>query len=350
MTQATYVRPIGLVFGADARRLIAEGKAGALGGHEAIAFLRVEMIERGSSELRRETVPFRDLASSQAMTAVTLRRPGFAGVSLDAVRTMGIVNVTPDSFSDGGRLESREAAIAHALKLADEGADLVDVGGESTRPGSDAVGLDDELERVIPVVEGLSGKVRVSVDTRKSQVMRRATAAGAVAINDVSALLHDPDAAVAVKESDASIIIMHAQGEPKTMQLSPSYAHVTLDVYDFLNSRIDALVGAGIPKSKIMVDPGIGFGKTYQHNLQVLSEMTIFHGLGVGVLVGLSRKSIVGALTGVKAAADRVSGSVGGALQAAVNGAHVLRVHDVRPTLDALRMFWGAMDPDSVDV
>jgi dihydropteroate synthase len=350
MAQSTYVRPVGLVFGSDASRLIAEGKAGALGGHQQVAFLRVEMIERGAGELRRETVPFRDLASSQAMAAVTSVRPDFAGVSLTSTRVMGIVNVTPDSFSDGGQLGSTDAAIAHGLSLVDQGADLVDVGGESTRPGSDTVPVGRELERVMPVVAGLAGKAKVSVDTRKAEVMRQAAGAGAVVVNDVSALSHDDAGVGTVRDAQVSVIIMHAQGEPKTMQLSPRYEHVALEVYDFLAARIAALTDAGIPKARIMIDPGIGFGKSYKHNLDILSELTIFHGLGVGLLVGLSRKSIVGALTGEKVAAQRVAGSVGGALQASLYGAHMLRVHDVKPTIDALRMFWGAMDPDSTDV
>lgn len=350
MTQGTYVRPIGLVFGPDARRLIAEGKAGSLGGLKSVGFLRVEMIERGMSELRRETVPFRDLASSQAMSAVTALRPDFAGVSLQSTAVMGIVNVTPDSFSDGGRLASSQAAILHALKLAEEGADLVDIGGESTRPGSDTVDIDQELDRVMPVIKGLAGGPRLSIDTRKAEVMRQAISSGATVVNDVSGLLHDPASLAVARDAGVPVIIMHAQGEPKTMQLSPRYDHVTLDVHDFLSARIDALVEAGIPRSRIMVDPGIGFGKTYAHNLTLLNEMTVFHSLGVGLLIGLSRKGVVGALTGTKVASDRVAGSVGGALQAAVCGAHMLRVHDVKPTIDALRMFWGAMDPESADV
>jgi dihydropteroate synthase len=263
---------------------------------------------------------------------------------------MGIVNVTPDSFSDGGQLGSTDAAIAHGLSLVDQGADLVDVGGESTRPGSDTVPVGRELERVMPVVAGLAGKAKVSVDTRKAEVMRQAAGAGAVVVNDVSALSHDDAGVGTVRDAQVSVIIMHAQGEPKTMQLSPRYEHVALEVYDFLAARIAALTDAGIPKARIMIDPGIGFGKSYKHNLDILSELTIFHGLGVGLLVGLSRKSIVGALTGEKVAAQRVAGSVGGALQASLYGAHMLRVHDVKPTIDALRMFWGAMDPDSTDV
>ena len=348
MTQ--YFRPLALSFGRDGRELIASGSAGALGGLSDIAFSFVEVVERQGGRIERRIAAFRELADHAAMRLIVEPRKTFAGVDLAAPRVMGIVNVTPDSFSDGGQFATSDVAIAHGRTLFAEGADFVDVGGESTRPGSDTLGTDEELARVLPVVAGLAPHGVVSVDTRKAEVMRQSANSGAKAINDVSALMHDVGAIDAVVESGLPVVIMHAQGQPKTMQLSPSYDDVALDVYDFLARRLDALEAAGVAKSCIMVDPGIGFGKTYRNNLDLLRQLTIFHGLGVAVMVGLSRKSIVGALTGEKVAARRVAGSVGGALQAASYGAHVLRVHDVKATSDALRMFRGAMDPDSVDV
>jgi dihydropteroate synthase len=345
-----YIRPLSLSFGQDARNLVHSGVAGSLGGHSAIAFSRVEVIERGNGPVERYTKSFQEVISESLISAITAPRVPFAGVDLETVRIMGIVNVTPDSFSDGGKFATAEFAIQHGKKLFDEGADFVDVGGESTRPGSDTLDPDKELARVLPVITGLAPHGLVSVDTRKSAVMRQAAAQGARIINDVSALAFDTSAVKTVADTGLPVVIMHAQGPPKTMQLSPKYDDVVLDVYDYLSARIEALVASGIPASRIMIDPGIGFGKTYRNNLDVLAHLTIFHGLGVPLLVGLSRKSIVGALTGEKIAGERVAGSGGGALQAACYGAHVLRVHDVKPTIDALRMFWGAMDPDSVDV
>jgi dihydropteroate synthase len=261
---------------------------------------------------------------------------------------MGIVNVTPDSFSDGGRHAAAAQAIAHGLKLAAEGADILDVGGESTRPGSEGVDEGEELARVVPVVEGLAAAGhKVSCDTRKAPVMRAALKAGAAIINDVSALQHDPQSMAAMAEADCPVVLMHAQGDPKTMQLSPSYADVALDVFDALEARIAACVAAGIARERLIADPGIGFGKSFRHNLDLLHQFTLFHGLGVALLTGLSRKGFVGALTGEKTAANRVNGSVGGALWSALNGAHILRVHDVKATVDALVVAQACADPDA---
>jgi dihydropteroate synthase len=263
---------------------------------------------------------------------------------------MGIVNVTPDSFSDGGLHGTSDAGASHGLALAAEGAHILDVGGESTRPGSNAVSVDEELSRVIPAVKRLNeaGHV-VSIDTRKPLVMRQAVKAGAAIINDVSALQHDPDSLRAAAELNIPVVLMHAQGDPRTMQLNPHYDDVALDVYDQLEQRVLACVQAGIPRSHIAIDPGIGFGKTFRHNLELLNQLTLFHGLGVVVLVGLSRKGFIGALTGEKNAGNRVHGSVGGAVQAVLNGVHILRVHDVKATVEALAVAGAAMDPRSSD-
>ena len=264
---------------------------------------------------------------------------------------MGIVNVTPDSYSDGGRTADTDRAIAHGMQLAREGADILDVGGESTRPGSEGVAEDEELRRVITVIEGLANAgLRVSCDTRKASVMQAALAAGAQIINDVSALQYDPAALETMARASCPVILMHAQGDPRTMQLNPHYDDVALDVYDQLEQRVMACVQAGIPRSHIAIDPGIGFGKTFTQNLALMAGLTLFHGLGVPLLVGLSRKGFVGAVTGEKPAAARLHGSVGGAMQAAQQGAHILRVHDVKATRAALSMFTASNDPDSVDV
>ena len=314
-------------------------------------FTALEIARRSAGAETRALVPLdsiwdrdwgRQVAQASAgLDGLLAPRPRIAGVSLDRPRIMGIVNVTPDSFSDGGRLPSVAAAIAHGLRLAAEGADILDIGGESTRPGSDAVSLQDELSRVLPVIEGLAAAtdVPLSIDTRKAEVMRRAAAAGASIINDVSALTHDPEALAACAETGLPVILMHALGDPKTMQDQPVYDNVLLDVFDFLEARIDAAVIAGIPMAKLIADPGIGFGKTLEHNVALMSGLSLFHALGVPILLGASRKRFIGALTGVEVAAERVHGSVGAALAGVAQGVQLLRVHDVAATRAAVGVF-----------
>lgn len=250
---------------------------------------------------------------------------------------MGIVNVTPDSFHDGSRFASPGDAAEHARRLIDEGADIIDLGGESTRPGAQPVAADEELRRVMPVLEALCGAgVPLSVDTRQPAVMRAALAAGATMINDVSAL-RAPGALEAVAGTDASVCLMHMQGEPRTMQEAPRYADVVGEVTAFLEARIGACLAAGISRQRIVVDPGFGFGKRFEDNLALAGALPSLAKLAP-VLVGLSRKSMIGAMTG-RAAADRLAGSVSAALWAARRGVAILRVHDVAATRDALAVW-----------
>ena len=264
-------------------------------------------------------------------------------LKLDRTRVMGIVNVTPDSFSDGGAHDSTEAAIAHALKLVEEGADILDIGGESTRPGADEVGVEEELTRVVPVIEALVARVEVpiSIDTYKPEVMRAAVAAGAGMINDVYAL-RQPGALDAAAESGAAVVLMHMLGEPRSMQAAPRYDDVVGEVHRFLAERIFACEMAGFDKRKLVVDPGFGFGKTRAHNLGLLARLQRFTELGVPVLAGLSRKKTIGELTGRDVPAERVHGSVAAHVIAAQNGARIVRVHDVAATVDALKV-WEAV-------
>jgi dihydropteroate synthase len=262
---------------------------------------------------------------------------------LDRPRVMGIVNVTPDSFSDGGVHATTEAAVAHALKLVEEGADLLDIGGESTRPGAQDVPLEDELRRVIPVIEALAKRIEapISVDTSKPEVMHAAVEAGAGMINDVYALRREGalDAAAAL---GVPVVLMHMQGEPRSMQDAPDYDDVVGEVHRFLAERIFSAEMAGIPKKKIVVDPGFGFGKTTAHNLAMLANFERFTDLGVPALAGLSRKRTIGELTGRDDPRERVQGSVAAHLIAAQRGAKILRVHDVAATVDALKV-WNAV-------
>lgn len=263
-------------------------------------------------------------------------------LSLARPLVMGIVNVTPDSFSDGGLHGSHEQAIAHAHRLIAEGADIIDIGGESTRPNATAVSLQDELDRVLPIIEALCGiAVPVSIDTYKPEVMRAAIAAGCSMVNDVNAL-QDEAAIQVVAQSNVAVCLMHKQGEPQTMQLQPKYTNVMDEVSDFLRKRIAAAQAAGIDFERLIIDPGFGFGKTAAHNFSMLANLSAFAELGVPVLAGLSRKSMLGAVTG-KEVDQRLPASVAAALIAVQRGAAIIRVHDVRATCDALKI-WQAVN------
>jgi dihydropteroate synthase len=348
MTARRYLRPVG--------RLPPDASAGRRGeglivaGQKDLVYAAVEIVEREGSAVRRRLSCAADVAHSPeaGLEALLQRleapRAPIAGLALgDRPRIMGIVNVTPDSFSDGGRWLAPEAAIGHALRLADEGADMLDIGGESTRPGSEPVSVEEELRRVLPVIEALAGKVQapISIDTRNAEVMRRAADAGARIINDVAALAHDPNSLRAAAELGLPVVLMHAQGDPRTMQLDPRYDDVVLDVYDWLEARIAICAAAGIPRTRLIVDPGIGFGKTLAHNLALLGSLSMFHGLGCPILLGASRKSFIGRLAGGADADQRMPGSLAAALLGAAQGVQVLRVHDVAATRQAL-VVWEA--------
>jgi dihydropteroate synthase len=305
-------------------------------------FDRVEVLERGR--------PPRDLPASALPSEVRDRlsapRPPLAGLSLDGPRLMGILNVTPDSFSDGGLFLAPQAAQARALRMVADGADLIDIGGESTRPGAAPVPVAEEIARTAPVIASViaalaEGGRPLSVDTRKAAVAAAALAAGAVIVNDVSALTHDAALAGVVARAGVPVILMHAQGDPATMQDDPRYDDVLADVFEFLAGRIAAAEAAGIARDRIVVDPGIGFGKTVAHNLALLRGIAAFHDLGCPVLLGASRKRFIGSLSGAADPAGRMPGSLGVALAAVGQGVQILRVHDVAETRAAL-VLWQA--------
>lgn len=267
-------------------------------------------------------------------------------VPLDQPQVMAILNMTPDSFSDGGRhLNDPTAAAASAAAMVAAGAAIVDVGGESTRPGAETVAEREEIARIEPVVRALAGQgILVSIDTRKAGVMTAALEAGAAIVNDVSALCHDPDSAALLAGRDCPVILMHHQGDPATMQQRPAYEDALIEVYDWLAERIAFAEAAGIARDRIVVDPGIGFGKALRHNLQLLNGLALFHGLGCPILLGASRKRIIGALSNEAPTDQRLGGSIALALHGAQAGVQLLRVHDVPETVQALRIWRGLRD------
>jgi dihydropteroate synthase len=298
-----------------------------------LRFARVEVLRRGATPERiaAEATP------PEVLTRLTAPRVALAGLPVGRTAVMGILNVTPDSFSDGGRHAGAGAAAA-ARAMTSAGADIVDVGAESTRPGAAEVTLDAELARLKPLLPGLKG-LNWSIDTRKAGVMAAALDAGAALVNDVSALGHDGQALALVAERGCPVVLMHAQGTPETMQIAPQYDDVLLDVYEWLVTRIDACVAAGIARERIIIDPGIGFGKNLQHNLALLRGLTLFHGLGVPVLLGASRKALISRLAGEVPAEARLPGSLALALHGAACGVQIVRVHDVAETVQALTVW-----------
>jgi dihydropteroate synthase len=349
-----YIGPAGIVSGRTATAAIAAGQARSLTGGP-LAFSSCSVLVRDGELLRETAAPFGDVLAWSAaegplvadhvdalLAHLGKARPAFAGLSLDRPRVMGIVNVTPDSFSDGGRFYDTEAAIAQGMRLHEAGADILDVGGESTRPGAERVGADEEMRRTLPVVRALADRgAVVSIDTRHAAVMGAAVECGAAIINDVTALEGDPQSLSVVAKSGAAVVLMHMQGEPQAMQHDPRYAFAPLDIYDYLGRRLAACRTAGIPDERLCIDPGIGFGKTVEHNLQILARLGLYHGLGVPLLLGVSRKSFIGKLSRGEPAGDRLAGSLTAALLGLGQGAQILRVHDVAETVQAVAVWQG---------
>ena len=275
---------------------------------------------------------------------LTAPRPTIAGLGFDAPRLMGILNVTPDSFSDGGEHFDADIAVARSHAMVAEGAQIIDVGGESTRPGAVEVPIEEEIRRTAPVIAAIreSSDIPISIDTRKTPAARAAHAAGATLVNDVAGFTFDPDLAPFCAEAGLPVCVMHAQGTPEIMQVDPRYDNVALDIYDYLSDRIEALVACGIPREQIITDPGIGFGKTLEHNLTLLQNLALFHSLGCPILLGASRKRFIGTIGGTEEARHRAPGSVAVALAGVAQGVQVLRIHDVRETAEALRLWQAA--------
>lgn len=277
-----------------------------------------------------------------ALAAFSTLPPPILGVPMDRPRIFAVLNITPDSFSDGRSGESASDAVARGMALEAAGADFIDVGGESTRPGAAPVSAQEEQDRVLPVIEGLIAaglRAPISIDTRNAATARAAFRVGARMMNDVSALTYDPESLETAAALGGAVCLMHAKGDPRTMQDQPHYENVLIEVYEWLEARVEACEAAGVPRKRIVVDPGIGFGKTTAHNLTLIDGLALFHGLGCPVMLGASRKRFIGELTAVKEARARVSGSVGAALAGAERGAQILRVHDVEATRGALTIW-----------
>jgi len=364
-TARIYLRPLGLLCGGPAGRAVAGGWALPL-GNDGAAFTAGEVWLRSGARIERTSLPVGEFrpwakrAGGEVEAALERRlrhliqptgRPAGlpAGLADRGPSIMGVVNVTPDSFSDGGRFLDPGAAIAHGERLHEEGADVLDVGGESTRPGAAPVPAEEEIRRVVPVVRALAGAGRtVSIDTRKAVVMRAALDAGAAMINDISALRHDPDSLAVAGASGAPVILMHSRGEPATMQNRPYYERASLDIFDDLEQRIQVWENAGFARSRLLLDPGIGFGKTLAHNLEILQRLDLYRSLGLPLMLGVSRKSFIARICGDLTATDRLPGSLAAALLGLAKGISLLRVHDVAATRQAARL-WQAIASASGD-
>lgn len=360
MLREIYVRPVGLTPAAQGER--AETVLGGLqlaGGW--LDFMGVEVIERSGARLDRRVAGLSDflerdwgrrtLNAADMFEALRQPRPRIAGLALDRPRIMGILNITPDSFSDGGQfMDDPEIASAHASTMLEAGAAIIDIGGESTRPGAAAVWEGDELKRVVPMIERLaSAGAAISIDTRRPAVMEAALAAGAHILNDVSALRHDPRSLEFAARSGAPVVLMHAPGEGDDLHTGGAYSDVVLDVFDWLAERRDAAIAAGISPDRIVLDPGIGFGKSVADNLALMNALPLFHALGQPLLIGVSRKRMIGALSGEAPAHQRLGGSIMLATKALEAGVQLLRVHDVPETVQALRVWRGLRDAALTD-
>ncbi len=351
MTTRTLIRPTAFVdspFGHDGK--VAQ-LAGGLNWFAAVELLTVDGNKRAGVELIQveQLEGQLDEATMAQWQAVTGKREALAlgerTIRFDQPQVMGVLNVTPDSFSDGGRFADAQSAAAAGADMGAQGAAIIDVGGESTRPGAASVWEGDEVERVVPVIRQLAGGgAAVSIDTRKAGVMTAALAAGARLVNDVSALTFDPRSAEIVAAAGMPVVLMHHQGDPATMQDAPRYDDVLVEVYLWLEQGIASAEAAGIARSRILVDPGIGFGKTVAHNLELMNGLAMLHSLGCPIVLGASRKRTIGALSGEAPADKRLGGSIALAIKAAEQGVQIIRAHDVFETAQALKVWRGLRD------
>ncbi len=352
-----YLQPLGILRGCNAIEAVKSGHARWLaGGPLAFSFVKIicrQSFIQASGRVWAELIPVAEL-NAYARKLTVFQQDNLLSLLENICQKrhhfqekrpllQAIVNVTPDSFSDGGQYNQRAVAAGRARELIAEGADIIDIGGESTRPGAQAISIEEELSRVIPVIESLSDiSVPISIDTRNAKVMAAALKAGATIVNDVSALCHDEKSLAVVAASNCRVILMHAQNQPDNMQDNPRYDDVGLDVYDYLERRVEICLASDIERGRIIIDPGIGFGKTVDHNIDLLANLSLFHGLGVPILLGVSRKSFIGHICGGEGAADRLAGSLSFAQAGYDQGVQILRVHDIKESRQA-REAWATL-------
>ena len=345
-----YTRPCNFYYGNYAKNLVKIKKALPLAGNSNISFDQLEIFQRkigGSiksyiytlNEIKKLNREIKNRVKID-LKSITSKRKSISRLKFDNPHIIGALNITPDSFSDGGKYLALEDALSHSLSLLDHGADIIDVGGESTRPGAEIVDENEEIKRTIPLIKELSNKgVVTSIDSRKSKVISAALEAGAQIVNDVSALTFDKESIEVVKKTGVPVILMHMQGNPQTMQKSPQYTCAPLDIFDYLKERIQFCNNHGIDRSQIIVDPGVGFGKTSEHNIEILNYLTLFHGLGCPILVGFSRKRFISEIGSEASEQERLAGSLGAGLLSLNQGVQFLRVHDVFETKQAISVW-----------
>ena len=347
--KSIYIRPTNIVFGQKANYFIEAGTAKSLCGLEDVGFLSVEILKRKSdgntveeySVLELERLDFKDKIQSD-LNKITSKRNNIFNLNFKNPILMGVLNVTPDSFSDGGKYNTTFRALDHVKNMIDFGAHIIDVGGESTRPGAKSVSDQDEIVRVSETIQSIKKKYPnqlISLDTRKSKVMQHGISIGVDMLNDVSALDFDQLSYQVVKDSGKPIILNHSQGIPENMQNNPTYDNVLLDIFDYFENKIKFLKDNGIKNEQIIIDPGIGFGKTLEHNLEIISKISIFHSLGYPIMVGPSRKSFIGKIMGEKDNPQRLGGTIASVLYSYLQGIQLFRVHDIQETSEALKVY-----------
>jgi dihydropteroate synthase len=347
--KSIYIRPTNIVFGQKANYFIQAGTAKSLCGLEDVGFLSVEILKRKSdgntveeySVLELERLDIKDKIQSD-LNKITSKRNNIFNLNFKNPILMGVLNVTPDSFSDGGKYNTTFRALDHVKNMIDFGAHIIDVGGESTRPGAKSVSDQDEIVRVSETIQSIKKKYPnqlISLDTRKSKVMQHGISIGVDMLNDVSALDFDQLSYQVVKDSGKPIILNHSQGIPENMQNNPTYDNVLLDIFDYFENKIKFLKDNGIKDEQIIIDPGIGFGKTLEHNLEIISKISIFHSLGYPIMVGPSRKSFIGKIMGEKDNPQRLGGTIASVLYSYLQGIQLFRVHDIQETSEALKVY-----------
>ena len=347
--KSIYIRPTNIVFGQKANYFIQAGTAKSLCGLEDVGFLSVEILKRQTdgntveeySVLELEGLDFRNEIESD-LNKITSKRNNIYNLNFKNPILMGVLNVTPDSFSDGGKYNTTFRALDHVKSMIDFGAHIIDVGGESTRPGAKSVSEQDEITRVSETIQLIKKKYPnqlISLDTRKSKVMQHGISIGVDLLNDVSALDFDPQSYQVIKDSGKPIVLNHSQGIPEDMQNNPTYENVLLDIFDYFENKIKFLKDNGIKDEQIIIDPGIGFGKTLEHNLEIISKISLFHSLGYPIMVGPSRKSFIGKIMGEKDNPQRLGGTIASVLYSYLQGIQLFRVHDIQETSEALKVY-----------